>query len=115
MDDDLPAFSNLLFDRPTQGFVEITIKDLEYMLHAEVCKMWSKGLLSVHTDSRATYDPVSNSLTKLGKHLKLDDVILRGENKDDPWKVAEVAMPILLALTTCVPERSMGSMLVRKF
>ena len=50
--------------------MEITIKDLENMLHIEVSKMWSKGLIQLHTDSRLMYDPMSNSLTKLGEHLR---------------------------------------------
>ena len=82
---------------PESSFVEITIKDLEGMLHVEVSKMWSKGLIQLHADSRLMYDPKSNSLTKLGEHLKLDDGILRNkdENGDEcldsvPWKVAEL-------------------------
>jgi hypothetical protein len=68
--------------RPTQGFVEITIKDLENMLHVEVSKMWSKGLVQVHTDSKSMYDHKSNSLVKLGEHLKIDDTILRRVNEE---------------------------------
>jgi len=67
------------------------------MLHVEVSKMWSKGLLQFHADSRLSYDPKSNSLTKFGEHLKLEDGILRSkdENGSDcfdsiPWKVAEL-------------------------
>jgi hypothetical protein len=83
--------------RPTQGFVEITIKDLENMLHVEVSKMWSKGLIQVHTDSKSMYDHKSNSLVKLGEHLKFDDVILRRVNEEGQkvndyhsWKVVEI-------------------------
>lgn len=79
-----------------QGFVEITIKDLENMLHVEVSKMWSKGLLSVYSDSKSTFDPKTNSLAKLGAHLKLNDAILRRVNQDGrrvnsyhSWKVVE--------------------------
>lgn len=83
---------------PTQGFVEITIKDLENMLHVEVSKMWSKGLVSVYTGSKATYDPVSNTLRKYGQHLKVGDAVFRAVNKDGdmtkeevtPWKVVEL-------------------------
>jgi hypothetical protein len=87
----------VVYYRPTQAFVEITIKDLENMLHTEVSKMWSKGLIQLHSDSRMMYDPMSNSLTKYGEHLKLDDKILRF--KDDygnesfeyhSWKVADL-------------------------
>ena len=82
---------------PSQGFVEITIKDLENMLHVEVSKMWSKGLLSVYTDSKSMYDPKTNSLVKLGEHLKIDDTILRRVNEEGrksnhyySWKVVEL-------------------------
>ena len=82
---------------PDSGFVEITIKDLEGMLHLEVSKMWSKGLLRVYTDSKASYDHVANSLIKLGEHLKLDDGILRQVNEEGrmvktyhAWKIVEI-------------------------
>jgi hypothetical protein len=83
--------------RPTQAFVEITIKDLESILHVEVSKMWSKGLIQLHSDSRMMYDPISNSLTKYGQYLKLDDEILqrKDENGNEcygyhSWKVADL-------------------------
>jgi len=59
---------------PTQGFVEITIKDLECMLHVEVSRLWSRGVITVYTDSKAQYDLATNSLTKFGTSLKDDDV-----------------------------------------
>jgi len=62
---------------PTQGFVEITIKDLENMLHVEVSRLWSKGVIECYTDSKAKYDVTSNSLTKMGEALKVNDKILR--------------------------------------
>lgn len=77
--------------------VEITIKDLESMLHIEVSKMWSKGLVQIHTDSRMSYDPQSNSLTKFGEHLKLNERLLRSIDEHGnecfdsvPWRVAEL-------------------------
>lgn len=83
--------------RPTQGFVEITIKDLENMLHVEISKMWSKGLLQNHTQSGARYDHTENTLSKEGIALKIDDLIHR---RVDPngirckdyftWRVADV-------------------------
>jgi hypothetical protein len=89
-----PQLGNTL---PTQGFVEITIKDLENMLHVEVAKMWSKGLLAVYSDSKSTYDPKTNSLAKLGVHLKINDAILRRVNEEGrrsneyhSWKVVEI-------------------------
>jgi hypothetical protein len=82
---------------PTQGFVEITIKDLESMLHIEVSRLWSKGVIEVFTDSKAQYDDTTNSLTKSGDHLKIGDILLR---RVDPngnqskeyfrWKVADL-------------------------
>jgi hypothetical protein len=90
----------VFYYRPTQAFVEITIKDLENILHIEVSKMWSKGLLQVHTDSKSMYDHKSNSLVKLGEHLKIDDTILRRVNEEDQkvndyhsWKVVDVLYP----------------------
>jgi hypothetical protein len=82
--------------RPTQGFVEITIKDLENMLHVEVSKLWSKSLIQVYTDAKTAYDIETNTLTKFGDALKVEDSILR---KVDPngnasteyytWKIAD--------------------------
>lgn len=87
----------LLTHRPDQGFVEITIKDLENMLHVEVSKMWSKGLVQNHTQAGARYDLEENSLTKQGNALKIDDLIHR---RVDPngnrcegyysWRVADI-------------------------
>jgi hypothetical protein len=89
--------SQYSFHRPSQGFVEITIKDLENMLHTEVSRLWSKGVINVFTDSRAVYDPVTNSLTKFGENLKVDDLLVRRVNEDGnrcsekhSWKVAEL-------------------------
>lgn len=47
------------------------------MLHVEVSKMWSKGLIAVYTGSKASYDHVSNTVSKLGKHLRVGEDILR--------------------------------------
>lgn len=89
-----PQLGNTL---PTQGFVEITIKDLENMLHVEVSKMWSKGLIQCYTNSQAKYDAKTNALSKKGEHLKADDSILRRINPDGDlvdeyfsWKVADL-------------------------
>lgn len=62
---------------PAQGFLEITIKDLECMLHVEVSRLWSKGVIEVFTESKAQYDVATNSLTKQGEQLKIGDNILR--------------------------------------
>jgi hypothetical protein len=91
--------------RPAQGFVEITIKDLENILHVEVTRLWSKSLISVFTDSRSQFDPATNSLTKLGENLKVGDVVLRKLDcegrpvaDDRPWKVVELVYTKLLGV-----------------
>ena len=67
------------------------------MLHIEVSRLWSKGLISVFTESKASYDVESNSVTKLGKTLKKGDFILRRvdaegrrANEDHSWEVTHV-------------------------
>jgi hypothetical protein len=84
--------------RALQGFVEITIKDLENILHVEVSRLWSKGLISIFTDSRSQFDPTLNALTKSGENLKVDDIILYKFDpsglpchKEYPWKVVELS------------------------
>jgi hypothetical protein len=93
----------VVMDRPSQNFVEITIKDLENTLHIEVSRFWSRGIISVYTDARAKYDPASNSLVKKGENLKVGDVILRAVDKegyvaemDNKWKVVELIYTELL-------------------
>jgi hypothetical protein len=83
--------------RSLQGFVEITIKDLENILHVEVSRLWSKGLISIFTDSRSQFDPSLNALTKYGENLKVDDIILRKldpsslpVHEEYPWKVVDL-------------------------
>jgi hypothetical protein len=83
--------------RPTQGFVEITIKDLENMLHVEVSRMWSKDVIQCYTDSKSQYDIASNGLTKFGGALKVQDRILRRVDPDGnrvkgyySWKIADL-------------------------
>lgn len=51
------------------------------MLHVEVSRYWSKGLIGVYTDAKAQFDVTTNSLTKFGAALKQGDIILR---KVDP-------------------------------
>lgn len=91
--------------RPTQGFVEITIKDLESVLHTEVSRLWSKGLISILSDSKAQFDHNSNRLTKFGRHLKVNDNILRQVDENGApsaeryiWKIANLiyAQPLCL-------------------
>ena len=93
------AFSYQLFllRRPSQGFVEITIKDLESMLHVEVSRLWSRGIIELFTDSRAQYDHETNSMTKFGEFLKVGDVVYRNIDAEghasecsQSWKVVEL-------------------------
>jgi hypothetical protein len=81
---------------PTQGFVEITIKDLESMLHVEVSRLWSKGIIDCFSESKAHFDVGSHSLSKQGKFLKKGDFIRRkidAEGKKSVeyhrWKVVD--------------------------
>lgn len=67
------------------------------MLHVEVSRLWSRGVLAVFTNSKAQYDLASNSLTKHGENLKVGDVVLRrldptGNKSADhfPWRVVEL-------------------------
>jgi len=93
-----PSLADSLHRRPTQGFVEITIKDLENMLHVEVSRLWSRSVVTVYTDSKAHYDVESNSLTKYGENLKVGDLISRRVDEDGrpspdkyhSWRVVEL-------------------------
>jgi len=82
---------------PTQGYVEITIKDLECILHAEISRLWSKDIIGVFMGSKAQYDASSNSLTKLGEHLEVGDKVLRHVDPNGKpskelhrWKIADI-------------------------
>lgn len=101
----VPLTSPYLHHRPSQGFIEITIKDLENVLHVEISRFWSKGLISVFTDSRSQFDPTTNSLTKLGENLKVGDIMLRKFDREGlpckderPWKVVELVYTKLLGV-----------------
>jgi len=77
-----------------QGFVEITIKDLESMLHHMVARLWARGIIELYTDSRAQYDVTLDALVKLGKFLKVGDRVLRPLEASLPdklsWEVCEL-------------------------
>ena len=90
----LTCFSFGYCNSPTQGFVELTIKNLESMLHDEVTRLWSKGLISIYTESKAQYSPLTNSVVKEGAALKKGDLIKRKidnkgqkREKDYTWRV----------------------------
>ena len=86
---------------PAQGFVEITIKNLESMLHDEVTRLWSKGLISVYTESKAQYDPTRNTILKDGSSLKIGDLIKRDVTNDgDKTKKEDVTWKVINVLYT---------------
>lgn len=69
----------------------------------EVSRFWSKGLISVFTDSRSQFDPSTNALTKVGENLKVGDIVLRKLDpnglpcrEDRTWKVVELLYTKLL-------------------
>jgi hypothetical protein len=85
---------------PFQGFIEITIKDMENMLNIQVAKFLSRELLQHDTNSGAEYRFDQNELVKLGKALKEGDLILRqfdqqGQacDKSHGWKVSALIPP----------------------
>ena len=67
---------------PDQGFVEITIKNLEEVLQLEVNRLASIGLLTQQSLSKMKYDPISRDLTKQGAHLKAEDMVVRNVSPD---------------------------------
>jgi len=87
-----PHLGNTL---PAQNFIEITIKDMESALNVQMVKLASRGLVQHDTNAGAQYDVKSNTLSKKGGALKLNDLVLRkvspaGEPSlsDYSWKVA---------------------------
>eukprot|EP00526_Cylindrotheca_closterium_P004181 CAMPEP_0113607374 /NCGR_PEP_ID=MMETSP0017_2-20120614/3351_1 /TAXON_ID=2856 /ORGANISM="Cylindrotheca closterium" /LENGTH=2590 /DNA_ID=CAMNT_0000515975 /DNA_START=92 /DNA_END=7861 /DNA_ORIENTATION=- /assembly_acc=CAM_ASM_000147 len=84
-------------NEPSEGFLEVAMKDLENMLHIQVSKLWSKGLIQVFTDADARYDPEANAIMKDGQFLKVGDMLVRKLNGDGKksdlshsWKVTDV-------------------------
>jgi hypothetical protein len=76
---------------------------LENILHVEVSRFWSKGLISVFTDCRSQFDPCTNALTKSGENLKVGDIVLHKLDsngllcpEDRPWRVVELLYTKLL-------------------
>lgn len=97
--------------RPSKGFLEVAMKDLENMLHMQVTKLWSKGLIDVFTDADARYDPETNAIMKEGQHLKVGDLLVRKLNGDGKksdishsWKVVEVTMVPTLGIEELKPN-----------
>uniref|UniRef100_A0A7S2ETP3 Uncharacterized protein n=1 Tax=Ditylum brightwellii TaxID=49249 RepID=A0A7S2ETP3_9STRA len=82
---------------PTQGFIEITIKDMEAIMHLEVSKLWSRDLLEIYARSSANFDYKKNVMTKLGNALKEKDLVKRrvdpnGEPSEEfhTWEVIQL-------------------------
>ena len=76
------------------------------MLHTEVSKLWSRGIIQLFTGSRAQYDQATNSLTKHGDNLKVDDRLLRLINEEGKlssdfhqWKVSELLYQEALSIS----------------
>jgi len=99
----VPAYgetdSHLGNNLPTQGFIEITIKDLENVLHLEISKLWSRDLIEVSSKSSAEYDYKADVMTKRGEALKMNDLVMRSVDKDGnpsdeyhTWEVVELEL-----------------------
>lgn len=85
------------------------------MLHVEVSRLWSKGVVQCYTDSKAQYDATSNSLTKQGDALKTDDMILRRVDPDGnpskdyySWRIANLIYQQPLGLDDLKVGREYG-------
>eukprot|EP00957_Ditylum_brightwellii_P175816 13387389-Ditylum_brightwellii.AAC.1 len=62
---------------PTQGFIDITMKDMEAVLHLSISKLWSHQFLEIDAKSSANFDYKKNVMTKLGNALKEKDLVKR--------------------------------------
>ena len=85
------------------------------MLHVEVARLWSRGIIQLFTDSKAQYDPETNSLTKLGQNLKVGDSILRQVDEEGrqrreyyTWRVAELSYKEALRIDELKVGRDYG-------
>ena len=85
------------------------------MLHVEVARLWSRGIIQLFTDSKAQYDPETNSLTKLGRNLKVGDSILRRVDQEGrqrrvyyTWRVVELSYKEALSIDELKVGREYG-------
>ena len=92
--------------RPDQGFIEITIKDLENVLHLEISRLWSLDLIELSTKSSAEFDYKENVMTKFGEALKEHDLVKRQVDRNGnpsekyhSWEVVELQLHKRLAPT----------------
>jgi hypothetical protein len=89
-----PHYGNTL---PTQGFIEITIKDMESLMNLQISKLASRHLIRHDTNAGCQYDVEQNQLAKLGSALKVGDLIKRKydpsgvrSEKEYTWEVEEL-------------------------
>lgn len=71
---------------PGQGFVEVSIKRLEFMLLDEVVALHSRDLIKFYTGSKVEYDLKSGNYYKVGKDVKEEDLLLL-EGDERTWRV----------------------------
>lgn len=99
---------------PDQGFVEITIKNLEDVLQIEANRLASVGLLTQQSQSKMKYDPVARDLTKLGSHLKVGDLVLRNVSPElramtgdaaSVWKVTSLDYAEPIGFGSILPKQ----------
>lgn len=84
---------------PLQGFVELTIKGLETMLHEEAIRLRSRGLINYYTGSGIDFDVQRGHFSKKGSTLKVGDNI-RAENVR--WRVIGHLYPRPVSATEAV-------------
>ena len=92
-------YSSFYKYRPDQGFIEITIKDLENVLHLEISRLWSLNLIELSSKSSAEFDYKKNVMTKRGKALKEHDLVKRQVDRNGSksekyhsWEVVEIQL-----------------------
>jgi hypothetical protein len=75
---------------PLQGFVELTIKSMEVMLHFEAIKLRSRGLMNYYSGSGIDFDVEEGFFSKKGSTLKIGDNIRIDKT---PWRVTDHVYP----------------------
>lgn len=85
------------------------------MLHEELTRFWSNGLISIYSESKSEYDPVTNRVFKEGSALKLDDLVLRKVDnegrscdKEYTWFVKDVEYYPTLSVSDLLVGTSYG-------
>ena len=100
-----PHYGNTI---PNQGFIEITIKDLESMMHVQLTKLVTRGLVQHDSNAGCQCDVENGKLIKLGQALKVGDRVLRKFDRfgrptsaDQIWNVVE------LTFSKALPESAL--------